>query len=92
MEKTICLLDEDFTGLCFTNLVDFDALYGHRRDLDGYKLAIEEFGLFEYEDFANYVSKEEFDSYPTKYLKISMARGLMTWEDIEYLITRYCNK
>lgn len=59
---------------------------------DDMKLAIEEFGLFEYEDFADYVSKEEFDSYPTKYLKISMARGLMTWEDIEYLITRYCNK
>lgn len=59
---------------------------------DDMKLAIEEFGLFEYEDFADYVSKEEFDSYPTKYLKISMGRGLMTWEDIEYLITRYCNK
>ncbi len=43
MEKTISLLDEDFTGLCFTNLVDFDALYGHRRDLEGYKKAIEEF-------------------------------------------------
>lgn len=59
---------------------------------DDMKLAIEEFGLFEYEDFADYVSKEEFDSYPTKYLKISMGRGLMTWEDIEYLIARYCNK
>ena len=56
------------------------------------KLAIKQFGLFEYEDFADYVSKEEFDSYPTKYLKISMGRGLMTWEDIEYLIARYCNK
>lgn len=43
MEITISLLDKDFTGLCFTNLVDFDALYGHRRDLDGYHLAIEEF-------------------------------------------------
>lgn len=43
MEKTINLLEEDFTGICFTNLVDFDALYGHRRDLEGYKLAIEEF-------------------------------------------------
>lgn len=43
MEKTIAYLKKDFTGLCFTNLVDFDALYGHRRDLPGYKKAIEEF-------------------------------------------------
>lgn len=43
MIKTTLTLDEDFTGLCFTNLVDFDALYGHRRDLDGYRRAIEEF-------------------------------------------------
>ena len=43
MEITIDLLNQDFTGLCFTNLVDFDALYGHRRDLDGYHMAIEEF-------------------------------------------------
>lgn len=43
MEITIDLLNKDFTGLCFTNLVDFDALYGHRRDLDGYHQAIEEF-------------------------------------------------
>lgn len=33
----------DFTGLCFLNLVDFDALYGHRRDPIGYGKAIEEF-------------------------------------------------
>ena len=32
MEETIRMLDKDFNGLCFTNLVDFDALYGHRRD------------------------------------------------------------
>ena len=43
METTISMLDKDFTGLCFTNLVDFDALYGHRRDVDGYARAIEEF-------------------------------------------------
>ena len=34
---------KDFTGLCFSNLVDFDALYGHRRDAKGYKEALEEF-------------------------------------------------
>lgn len=43
MEQTIRLLDQDFCGLCFVNLVDFDALYGHRRDLKGYHQAIEEF-------------------------------------------------
>lgn len=32
MEQTLELLDKDFTGLCFVNLVDFDALWGHRRD------------------------------------------------------------
>ncbi len=34
---------KDFTGLCFVNLVDFDALYGHRRDPRGYKECLEEF-------------------------------------------------
>ena len=33
----------DFKGLCFLNLVDFDALYGHRRDVEGYKNCLEEF-------------------------------------------------
>jgi len=36
MEQTMGLADKDFTGLCFTNLVDFDALWGHRRDVNGY--------------------------------------------------------
>ena len=45
MDITISMLDKDFTGLCFTNLVDFDALYGHRRDVNGYKKAIEEFDI-----------------------------------------------
>lgn len=45
MEITINHLNDDFTGICFTNLVDFDALYGHRRDSLGYKNAIEEFDI-----------------------------------------------
>ncbi len=36
MEKAIAMLKEDFNGLCFVNLVDFDMAYGHRRDIDGY--------------------------------------------------------
>ena len=43
MDKTIDLMKTDFTGLIFTNLVDFDALYGHRRDPIGYGKAIERF-------------------------------------------------
>ena len=34
---------EDFTGLCFVNLVDFDSQFGHRRDVDGYARALSEF-------------------------------------------------
>lgn len=43
IEKTIELMKEDFNGLLFTNLVDFDSLYGHRRDPVGYAKALEEF-------------------------------------------------
>ena len=43
MEQTIELAKEDFTGLCFVNLVDFDALWGHRRDVAGYAREIEMF-------------------------------------------------
>ncbi len=43
MSKTFELLKKDFNGLVFTNLVDFDMKYGHRRDVDGYANAISEF-------------------------------------------------
>ncbi|MBA9027270.1 phosphopentomutase [Peribacillus huizhouensis] len=43
MDKLLQTLDMDFTGLSFLNLVDFDALYGHRRDPIGYGKALEEF-------------------------------------------------
>ena len=43
MKQITDMAKKDFTGLCFLNLVDFDALYGHRRDPIGYGKAIEEF-------------------------------------------------
>lgn len=43
MEQTIAIAKEDFTGLCFVNLVDFDALWGHRRDVKGYARELELF-------------------------------------------------
>ncbi|EOS78213.1 MAG: phosphopentomutase [Lachnospiraceae bacterium] len=43
IEKTIAYLEEDFEGLCFINLVDYDMLYGHRNDIEGYARALAEF-------------------------------------------------
>lgn len=43
MEQTIAVAGEDFHGLCFVNLVDFDALWGHRRDPKGYGEELERF-------------------------------------------------
>ena len=45
MEQTIEIAKRDFTGLCFVNLVDFDALWGHRRDPKGYAEEIERFDV-----------------------------------------------
>ena len=43
MEQTIAIAGREFTGLCFTNLVDFDALWGHRRNPEGYAAELERF-------------------------------------------------
>ncbi|MBM7651510.1 phosphopentomutase [Neobacillus cucumis] len=43
MDKLVETLDMDFNGISFLNLVDFDALYGHRRDPEGYGKALEEY-------------------------------------------------
>lgn len=43
MEQTLEIADQDFTGLCFVNLVDFDALWGHRRNPIGYGEELERF-------------------------------------------------
>ena len=45
MEQTIEIAKRDFEGLCYVNLVDFDALWGHRRDVEGYAQEIEKFDV-----------------------------------------------
>ncbi len=45
MEQTIEIAQKDFTGLCFVNLVDFDALWGHRRNPQGYRDELERFDV-----------------------------------------------
>lgn len=46
IEVTLKLLKEDFCGLAFINLVDFDMLYGHRNDIDGYARALSQFDSY----------------------------------------------
>lgn len=43
IDAALKAMQEDFTGLCFINLVDFDMLYGHRNDVDGYAAALSYF-------------------------------------------------
>lgn len=43
IDRTLEYLDKDFNGLCFINLVDFDMIYGHRNDVDGYAKALTSF-------------------------------------------------
>lgn len=45
MEQTMEIAEKDFTGLCYVNLVDFDALWGHRRDPKGYAEELEKFDV-----------------------------------------------
>lgn len=46
IQETIRLMEQPFNGLLFTNLVDFDSLFGHRRDPEGYAGALEEFDAY----------------------------------------------
>ena len=43
MEVTLAMAEKNFEGLCFVNLVDFDAVYGHRNDAKGYAAAMTAF-------------------------------------------------
>lgn len=45
MEQAIAMAGQEFSGLCFVNLVDFDMVYGHRNDVDGYAAAMSAFDV-----------------------------------------------
>lgn len=58
INKTIELMKKDIDGLIFTNLVDFDMMYGHRNDVDGYANAISEFD-FKIPELINNMGKDD---------------------------------
>ncbi len=58
MNKTLEIIKEDFNGLCFVNLVDFDSKFGHRNDVDGYANAISEFDV-QLGEFLQYLKDDD---------------------------------
>lgn len=58
MKQTIHTASTHFTGLCFTNLVDFDSLWGHRRNINGYRQELEAFDKL-LADLINHLSDED---------------------------------
>lgn len=58
MSQMLQLAEKDFDGLCFVNLVDFDMVYGHRRDVNGYAKALSEFDAF-LPEFINKMKKDD---------------------------------
>ena len=50
---------------------------------------IETYGLFTYEDFAAMIPEEAFYAFNGAWLKVAMGKGMLTWEDIEYMANRY---
>ena len=56
--RAIEIAKTDFNGLCFVNLVDFDSIYGHRRDPIGYGKAIKEFDL-QLEELMRYLKPDD---------------------------------
>ena len=58
MSFSLSALKEEFEGICFINLVDFDMLYGHRQDIDGYARALGEFDTW-LPNFLNLMKKDD---------------------------------
>ncbi len=58
MQVATDLLNKDFEGLCFVNLVDFDSKFGHRNDIDGYANAVTEFDV-QLGEFVNNMRKDD---------------------------------
>ena len=50
---------------------------------------IETYGLFTYADFEGVVSEVAYEAFNGNYLKVAIGKGLLTWEDIEYLAQHY---
>ncbi len=69
----------------------FDIGEDMRFDVDKMQADIEEYGLYTYDDFADYLTYEQFVCFNVKYMKVAVGKGLCTYEKILVLIDRYLN-
>ena len=60
--------------------------FGENMKYESVQEDIEKYGLYTYEDFADYISEEVFHALPFKYFKVSVGKGLLTWDEILALI------
>lgn len=72
------------------NIFDFDA--DLKYNAEKMEADIAEYGLFDYQNIAEYISYETFCKYPAQYLYVSLNKGLLTEDDLQYLIQRYAVK
>ncbi len=72
----------------FFNIFDVDVSV-MKYDAEAMQRDIDTYGLYTYEDFEGVVSHDVFDAFSGQYLKVSMGKGLMTWDDIYRLVNRY---
>ena len=72
----------------FINIFEIDP---DTMKVDEAKMAadIEKYGLFTYDDFAEYIPEEVFYAFNGQYLKVAMGKGILTWDDIFALVERY---
>lgn len=68
----------------FVNIFEFDE--DMKWNADKMQTDIETYGLFTYEEFAQYMTYEDFLKTPAKWLKVALGKGLITWDDIENTI------
>lgn len=72
----------DITG--FINIFEYGE--GMKYDEEKMQEDIEKYGLFTYEDFAEFMSEEDFNKSPAKWLKVALGKGILRWEEIEWII------
>ena len=83
----VTALPNDYLDCWHVNIFEYDE--NMKIDEAKKQADIEKYGLYTYEEFAEYLSIEQFNALPFSYLKVAVAQGKLTWEDIIDLIAYF---